>query len=91
MEWCRCPPTATGGTSTLCVAPEYRRRGIASRLMDMVIGEAGQRMMTLDVKTDRPYLLKFYGSLGFERRRLSRDHYRDGSDRFILVRGGPKA
>ena len=77
--------------NSLCVAPEHRRRGIARRLMDDVIGAAGNREITLDVKTDGPHLLKFYGSLGFERRRLSRNHYRDSSDRFILVRAGAVA
>lgn len=75
--------------NSLFVDPEYRKRGIARRLMDDVIATAGRREMVLDVKTDRPHLLKFYGSLGFRKSHLSVNHYQDGSDRFILVRGAP--
>jgi len=78
--------------NSLCVAPEYRGRGIARRLMDAVIYAARPgRDIILDVKTDRPHLLKFYGSLGFTRRGRSDNHYLDGSDRFIMVRGCSRA
>lgn len=76
--------------NSLFVDPEYRRRGIAGRLMERVIGLSWHDEIMLDVKTDRPHLLEFYGSLGFAKRRLSRDHYGDGSDRLILVRKGSK-
>lgn len=76
--------------NSLFVDPEYRRRGIAGRLMSKVIDAAWHGEIILDVKTDRPHLLEFYGSLGFEKRYRSRNHYRDGSDRFILARAGSK-
>lgn len=76
--------------NSLFVDPEYRRRGIACRLMNKVIDAAWYDEIILDVKTDRPHLLEFYGSLGFAKRYRSRDHYGDGSDRFILVRKGSK-
>ena len=76
--------------NSLFVDPEYRRRGIAGRLVRKVIDVAWHEEIMLDVKTDRPHLLKFYDSLGFVKRHLSRDHYGDGSDRFILVRVGLK-
>ena len=74
--------------NSLFVLPEYRRRGVARRMMDMVVSAAEQRgcSMVLDVKTDRPHLLKFYGSLGFAASYRSADHYRDGEDRFIMTR-----
>lgn len=77
--------------NTVFVDPEYRRRGIAGRLMDKVIGVAWHDEIVLDVKTDRPHLVKFYASLGFAKQYRSRNHYSDGSDRFILARNGSKA
>lgn len=77
--------------NSLFVLPEYRRCGIARKMMDMVVSVAEQRgcSMVLDVKTDRPHLLKFYGSLGFATSYRSADHYRDGEDRFIMTRPAP--
>ena len=40
----------------------------------------------LDVKTDRPHLLSFYGKFGFEKQAMLPNYYRDGTDRFLLVR-----
>ena len=77
--------------NSLFVHPEYRRRGIAGRLMNKVIGAAWHNEIILDVKTDRPHLLEFYGSLGFAKRYRHRNYYRDGSDRFILARRDSKA
>ena len=75
--------------NSLFVDPEYRMRGIARRLMDKVMSVAWHDDMILDVKTDRPHLMKFYASLGFVKQYHSVDHYRDDSDRFILVRKAP--
>ena len=72
--------------NSLFVDPEYRRWGIAGRLMRKVMDVAWYDDMVLDVKTDRPHLLKFYGALGFEVQHHSVDHYHDDSDRFIMVR-----
>lgn len=58
------------------------------KMMDVVVSVAEQRgcSMVLDVKTDRPHLLKFYDSLGFAMSYRSVDHYRDGEDRFNMTR-----
>lgn len=72
--------------NSLFVDPEYRLRGIAKMLMNKVFSVAWYDEFILDVKTDRPHLVRFYGSLGFEMAGRSRNHYRDGEDRFIMVR-----
>ena len=77
--------------NSLFVDPEYRRRGIANRLMQKVMDVAWHGDMILDVKTDRPHLIGFYNAWGFEKRSLSVDHYSDDSDRFIMVRQASKA
>ena len=72
--------------NSLFVDPDYRRRGIANKLMDRMKGLAAQKTMVLDVKTDRPYLVEFYRRHGFEIAGTSRNHYGDGEDRFMMVR-----
>lgn len=72
--------------NSLFVDPKYRRSGIAGRLMQRVLDVAAYRDMMLDVKTDRPHLVRFYNGFGFEIERLSSDHYYDDSDRFIMKR-----
>ena len=73
------------------VDPKRRRRGIDSKLMNKGIDAGGSEYkMVLDVKTDRPHLQKFYGSMGFAKQYCSRNYYRDGSDRFKMARGGSK-
>ena len=77
--------------NSLFVHPEYRRRGIARRPVDRVIDAAWCDEMVLNVKTDRPHLLEFYGMWGFTKQHVSRNHHRDDSDRFILARDGRAA
>ena len=77
--------------NSLFVDPEYRRRGIANRLMQKVMDVAWFQDMILDVKTDRPHLIDFYNMWGFETVRHSVDHYSDDSDRFIMVRKPSRA
>ncbi len=72
--------------NSLFVDPEYRRQGIADKLMAKMKELATQDAMVLDVKTDRPYLVKFYERHGFRLDKLSTDHYYDDSDRLIMVR-----
>ena len=72
--------------NSLFVDPDYRRRGIANKLMDRMKGLAIQKTMVLGVKTDRPYLVEFYRLHGFEIVGTARNHYGDGEDRFMMVR-----
>ena len=72
--------------NSLFVDPDYRRRGIADKLMEGMKGPAAQKTMVLGVKTDRPYLVEFYRRHGFEPVGTSRNHYGDGEDRFMMVR-----
>jgi ribosomal protein S18 acetylase RimI-like enzyme len=81
-------PTRRGDwyVNSLFVHPSFRNHGIASRLLERVLGAAEGGRVLLDVKTDRPYLQKFYKRFGFERKKVLTDYYRDGTDRFLLVR-----
>lgn len=75
--------------SSLFVDPTYRRQGIATRLMDAMLGVVWCGEIMTDIKTDKPHLEKFYGRFGFERVGVSADHYLDGDDRILMVRGHP--
>ena len=70
--------------NSLFVDPECRRMGVATKLMDRMIGDAWLHDMVLDVKTDRPYLVEFYRSFGFEITDRSTNHYGDDEDRFYM-------
>ena len=75
--------------NSLFVDPKYRRKKIASMLLEKLV-DIAQCDIILDVKTDRPYLLKFYLDRGFKKEQLSVGHYYDGSDRFIMQKRGSK-
>ena len=73
---------------SLFVDPEYRKKGVASLLMERVLAIAGNHAVFLDVKTDRSFLLDFYGRFGFMVKDRLTNYYNDGSDRLLLVREG---
>ena len=72
--------------NSLFVHPKHRMHGIAKALMKKVLDAAWYDEIILDVKTDRPYLIKFYETLGFKKIHHSRNHYLDNSDRFMMKR-----
>lgn len=83
-------PTRDGNwyVNSLFVHPDYRRRGVASMLLGEVIRVSEGRPILLDVKTDRPSLLRFYGKFGFALKEKMLNYYRDNSDRYLLERPG---
>jgi len=55
--------------SNVAIHPDYRRRGIARRLMEACLQQArsnGARMLVLEVRTDNAPALKLYHDLGFQ-------------------------
>ena len=87
-------PTRQGHwyVNSLFVHRRYRNRGVASKMLGGFLRSVKSSKVMLDVKTDRPYLLKFYARFGFRREIFLPNYYRDGTDRFLLVRNsGPEA
>ena len=81
-------PNRHGGwyVNSLFVHPRFRNRGIASLLLKRFLSRVKGCKVMLDVKTDKPHLLAFYGKFGFEKQAVLPNYYRDGTDRFLLVR-----
>ena len=84
-------PTRKGDwyVNSLFVHPMYRGIGIASLLLGGFLVRIKDARVLLDVKTDRPYLVEFYGKFGFRKRKRMANYYDDGTDRFLLVRDAP--
>jgi len=82
--------------TTLAVAEPYRRRGIASRLIDTLADEArhkGARIITLEVRPSNTKARIFYEKLGFKELGLRKRYYSD-EDALIMTReerGDPDA
>lgn len=72
------------------VSPEARRRGIARRLVETGLAEAGARgagRCVLEVRPDNAPAVGLYRTLGFREAGRRPGYYRDGSDALILRRG----
>lgn len=63
---------------------KYKKRGIARKMMNYILDNVKIRPMILTVVTNKPHLVKFYESFGFKIIKTSINHYKDGTDRFIM-------
>jgi ribosomal protein S18 acetylase RimI-like enzyme len=83
-------PVVLGGIGDVCVAPEYRRQGIATRLTLAALDElkwVGCDVAYLCARLDKPGLTELYGRAGF--RRLEYGHtYLGASGRRYLDHDG---
>jgi [ribosomal protein S18]-alanine N-acetyltransferase len=72
----------------LAVAVEYRRRGIASRMMErlfeLTAGD-GRRGYTLEVRISNDAAIKLYESLGFRARGIRRGYYTDNREDALIM------
>ncbi|WGD38654.1 ribosomal protein S18-alanine N-acetyltransferase [Lysinibacter sp. HNR] len=77
-----------GDIQTIAVLPEWRGRGLARRMLEMLLGEAqsrGAREIFLEVRKDNPVAEGLYQSLGFERIGIRRGYYQpDGMDAVVM-------
>ena len=71
----------------IAVDPAYRRRGLASELLEAVEARAaadGATRLLLEVREDNTSAASFYESRGFEEVGRRRDYYRDGAAAVVL-------
>ncbi|MFT8419107.1 MAG: GNAT family N-acetyltransferase [Acetobacter sp.] len=74
---------------TLCVLPDYRRRGLAAQLVAWSLACAVEHkaaMVFLEVSVGNPAAQKLYAQAGFAQKGQRRAYYPDGSDALVLGR-----
>ena len=75
-----------GYVVTLDVAPEWRRQGVARRMMldaEATVHGEGCRSMLLHVHTENAEAVRFYERLGFKRSHTAEAFYAPGLDAFV--------
>jgi ribosomal-protein-alanine acetyltransferase len=82
-------PDHTGHITTIGIAPEHRRRGLASSLMETV--EAGfrrrnVRIVRLEVRCSNTSAQKLYLSLGYSVTQRLPKYYSNGGDGLLMVK-----
>jgi [ribosomal protein S18]-alanine N-acetyltransferase len=73
----------------VAVAPEHRRRGVATRLIERLVEEAGDELpFTLEVRVSNHEAIAMYGRLGFRSAGVRPRYYQDnGEDALIMWLG----
>ena len=72
----------------IAVAEDYRRRKIASRLIERlfeVTSGDGRRGYTLEVRVSNEAAIRLYGSLGFKARGVRRGYYTDNREDALIM------
>jgi [ribosomal protein S18]-alanine N-acetyltransferase len=72
----------------LAVAHDYRRRGIATRLMERLFeltASDGRRGYTLEVRVSNEAAIKLYEALGFRARGIRRGYYTDNREDALIM------
>jgi len=72
----------------LVVAPEYRRQGIATRLLATLfdqVGEENRRGFTLEVRVSNDAAIELYESLGFRGQGIRRGYYTDNREDALIM------
>lgn len=78
-----------GYLSLLGVAPEWRRRGLATRLVERAVADHDR--LTCHVRATNDDALAFYADRGFAVEGRTRGYYRDGTDAYRLVHDPERA
>ena len=72
----------------VAVEPEYRRRGIATALLDRLFeltADDGRRGYTLEVRVSNAGAIKLYEELGFRARGVRRGYYTDNREDALIM------
>ena len=76
-----------GYITNVAVLPECRRHGVASQVLQTMIGEClaeGVTDITLEVRVSNDPAIALYRSFGFEEAGMRRRYYQDGEDALIM-------
>jgi ribosomal-protein-alanine N-acetyltransferase len=72
----------------VAVEPEYRRRGIATALLDRLFeltADDGRRGYTLEVRVSNTQAIALYQGLGFQSRGIRRGYYTDNREDALVM------
>ena len=82
-------PDHTGHITTIGIAPEHRRRSLASRLMEQAeegFRDRGARIVRLEVRAINTAAQELYLSLGYAVTQRLPKYYSNGGDGFLMVK-----
>jgi ribosomal-protein-alanine N-acetyltransferase len=82
-------PDHTGHVTTLGVAPEHRRRGIAVRMMEKVedgFRRRDVRIIRLEVRAVNAGAQQLYGNLGYTTTQRLPRYYSNGGDGLLMIK-----
>jgi len=69
----------------VAVAPERRRRGIATRLIDRLFEEGGATPYTLEVRVSNRQAIVMYEGFGFRSAGVRRGYYHDNGEDAVIM------
>lgn len=78
----------TGHVKDLAVAPDWRGRGIGTRLLERALSmlvAGGARRAKLEVRVDNDAARSLYAEFGFATKQVVPGYYEDGQDALLLV------
>jgi len=84
-----------GHILAVAVAPEHRRRGVGTALLNAAIAvlkDKGAKRIRLESKLNNTHARKFYSSLGFKEVRVAKGYYRmrgSTEDAMIMLKDMP--
>lgn len=70
---------------SVAVAPDYRRKGYASALIDLAIKQAKAAVVMLEVRESNTAAISLYQSLGFEKVGLRKNYYERPVENAVLM------
>ena len=76
-----------GHIITIDLHPDYRRRGLGNRFMEMAeqhLAKLGVQRVVLEVAANNDAAIAFYRAQGFSTQRLLPHYYRDGTDAYLM-------
>lgn len=82
-------PDHTGHITTIGIAPEHRRRGLASCLMERVedaFRRRDARLVRLEVRSNNLSAQRLYSSLGYSITQRLPKYYSNGGDGLLMVK-----
>lgn len=82
-------PDGTGHITTVGVAPEHRRRGLAEQMLvrlDQALIERGVASVVLEVRVSNLAAQSLYKTCGFNVVQRLTKYYNDGEDGFLMVK-----